>query len=92
MRQKFRRLAFVHVCKDMPPWMAHFDSDFDAIIDGTYSQLYGGRDVDSYSLFQIEDGQVVNHISWYKEEQLTLLPKQDQGKAEQMVEDYRFAE
>lgn len=90
MKQKFRKLSFVHVCKDMPKQMSHFDSDFDAIIEGTYSQLYGGTDIDSYSIYMIKDGKVVNCIAWYKENQLTLLKKQDRKKAEEMIEEFNF--
>jgi hypothetical protein len=90
VKQKFGKLSFVHVTKDMPTWMSHFDSDFDAIVEGTYSQMYGGKDVDSYSLFKIENGKIVNCISWYHEPQLTLLPEQDRDKAEAMIEEYRM--
>jgi len=90
MKQKFRKLSFVHVTKDMPDYMGHFDSDFDAIVDGTYSQIYGGRGLGSYALYKIEEGKVVNRLSWYKESQLILLPVQDYEKAEGMVEIYNL--
>ncbi|MHC4616801.1 MAG: hypothetical protein ACYTEQ_03510 [Planctomycetota bacterium] len=90
MKQKFGKLSFVHVCKDLPPDMGHFLSDVDAIVDGTYSQKFGGRDIDSYSLFVIRAGKVVDNISWYEEDQLTLLPDQDRDRAEEMIEAYRF--
>ena len=92
MKQKFGILTFVHVCKEMPKEMSHFDSDFDAIVEGTYSQLCDGKDVDSYALYQIKDGKIVDNISWYKEDQLTALPNQDKGKAEEMIESYNFEE
>ena len=90
MKQKFRKLTFVHVCKDMPAMMSHFESDFDAIVDGTYSQIYGGEDIFSYALFMIKDGKIVNRVSWYKEDQLTELETQDREKAEEMIEEYQF--
>lgn len=90
MKQKFGRLTFVHVCKEMPTDMSHFDSDFDAIVEGTYSQLYNDKDIDSYALYQIKDGKIWNRISWYKEDQLTALPDQDPVKAEEMIETYNF--
>lgn len=90
MKQKFRKLTFVHVSKEMPKCMAHFASDFDAIIDGTYSQLYGGSDIKQYSIFKIKDGKVVNSISWYYESQLTALDSQDREKAEDMIEEYNL--
>ncbi len=92
MKQKFRQLSFVKVCKKMPEDMKYFDKDFKAIVGGTYSQIYGGRDIDSYSLYQIKDGKIVDELSWYYENQLTLLPDQDRDKAEEMIEDYHFEE
>jgi hypothetical protein len=74
----------------MPKSMLHFDSDFDAIVNGTYSQLYGGTDIDSYSLYKISGDRIVDSISWYKEDQLTLLSKQDINKAEEMIEQFNF--
>ena len=74
----------------MPPSMAHFAAGFEGIVDGTYSQIHGGRDIDSYAVWVIADGKIVNRISWYREHQLTALPVQDREKAEQMVEDYNF--
>jgi hypothetical protein len=88
MKQKFKKLSFVHVCKDMPSEMRHFPSDFDAIVEGTYKQLCGGDDVDSYSLYMLQNGKIVNCISWYYEDQLTLLPYQDKIQAKKLIEKY----
>jgi hypothetical protein len=88
MKQKFRKLSFVKVCDEMPPMMRHFESGFEAIVAGTYSQIYGGGDTDSYSLFQIENGKIVDCISWYEENQLTLSENQDRDKAEDMIKEY----
>ncbi len=90
MKQKFRKLSFVHVGNNMPSEMSHFDKDFDAIVDGTFSQIHGGRDIDSYAVFKIKDGKIINWIAWYKEDQLSLLPEQDIYKAEDMIEEYHF--
>ena len=90
MKQKFRKLTFVKVADEMPVMMSHFDSGFVGIIDGSYSQLYGGGDVSNYSVYQIEDDKVVNHISWYDESQLTELKDQDRFKAEEMIEEFNF--
>jgi len=43
MKQKFKIYEFVHITKDMPLWMQHFPSDVDAIIRGSYADLYGGN-------------------------------------------------
>lgn len=86
MKQKFRKLTFVKVDDEMPQSMSHFDKGFIGIVDGTYSQIYGGDKIDIYSLYKTEEGQVVNRISWYKEYQLTELKDQDREKAEEMIE------
>jgi hypothetical protein len=70
--------------------MKHFPSDFIGIVAGTYSQLYSGTNIQSYALWKVEDGKVVNRISWYDEDQLTLCDEQDRVKAEEMVEAYNF--
>lgn len=92
MKQKFGKLSFVRVCDKMPPHMSHFEAGFDAIVEGTYSQLYGGSDITSYSLYKIENGKIVNQMSWYEENQLSLLPDQDRDKAEEMIEKYNLEE
>lgn len=90
MRQKFRKLTFVKVADDMPDHMSHFDAGFIGIVDGTYSQIYGGKDVSSYCLYKVFNGKIVCRISWYEENQLTALPDQDREKAEEMIENYNF--
>ena len=90
MKQKFIKLTFVKVDDEMPEMMSHFDKGFIGIVDGTYSQLYGGNDINSYGLYKVEDGKIVNRISWYYESQLTELEEQDRGKAEDMIEAYNL--
>ena len=90
MKQKFRKLTFVKVSDKLPDCMSHFPCGFIAIVNGTYSQIYGGRNIESYSLYVVENGKVVNSIAWYYEDQLTELPEQDRAKAENMIEDYNF--
>lgn len=90
MKQKFGKLSFVRVCKDMPECMSHFDSDFHAIVCGTHSQIYGGPDINRYSLYKLLDGKVVNMISWYDEDQLTICEQQDRDEAEDLIEQYNL--
>lgn len=90
MKQKYSIHSFVRVADKLPLNMSHFDSGFDAIVTGTYSQRYGGNDVKSYSLCKIDNGEVVNAISWYQEDQLSLLSDQDIEKASEMVEAYNL--
>jgi hypothetical protein len=91
MKQKFSRLSFIHICKEMPSFMMHYESDFDGIIDGSHSQLHGGKDIHEYAVYQIKEGKIVNRIAWYNESQITLLDKQDRAKAEEMIEEYNFS-
>ena len=70
--------------------MSHFDSDFDAVVDGTYSQKFGGSDIDSYSVYVLSEGKVVNRLSWYHENQLTVLAKQDNRLADELIEEYNL--
>lgn len=88
MKQKFRKLTFVKVDDEMPPEMSHFPSGFIGIVDGTYSQLYGGDNIKSYSLYEIKDNKIVNQHAWYYEDQITELKEQDREKAEEMIEEY----
>ena len=88
MKQKFKELTFVHITKDLPKSMSHFECDFDAIVEGTYAQLWGGDDVDSYSVYQLRKGKIVNCISWYHEDQLIALPNQDRRKAKELIGSY----
>lgn len=90
MKQKFRQLSSVHVCKDMPQSMSHFPSDFDAIVAGTYSQLCSGDNIDSYQVYRVENGKVVTSIAWYRESQLTQIEGPDSDTAEEMIEDYNM--
>ena len=91
MKQKFPKLSFVKIAKDMPPCMDHFDSDFIGIVDGTYSQEYGGNNIDSYSIYKLDNNfTVVNRIAWYDEDQLSLIPLQDSGFAEELIEEYNM--
>jgi len=94
MKQKFRRSTFVKVDNEMPNHMSHFFCGFVGIVDATYSQKFGGKDIKSYAVYQLNDDRtkVINRISWYDEEQLTALPdeEQDRDKAEDMIEEYNL--
>ncbi len=74
----------------MPPDMWHFEKGFIGIVQGTYSQIYGSKDIDNYSVYQTDGEKIINIISWYRENQLTLMEHQDREKAEEMIEEYNF--
>ena len=92
MRQKYMRGTFVHISKDLPETMKYYPRDSDAIVDATYSQKYGGPDIDNYSVYLLDGGKIINHISWYGVEHLSLLPTQDRDQAEEMIEEYNLGE
>ena len=57
----------------LPVYMKHFDGNCTAIVIYTYTEKYGrsGADPDKeYSLFILKKG---NEVSWYHEDQLTLI-------------------
>lgn len=54
---------------EMPVSMSHFRGNCDATVLYTYAHAYGGDDVRSYCLDVDGEGSV----SWYSEDQLTLL-------------------
>tara|TARA_R110002020_G_scaffold472646_1_gene701003 strand:- start:176 stop:739 length:564 start_codon:yes stop_codon:yes gene_type:complete len=71
MKQKFKRGNLVRIAKELGSTMKHFKNDKDAIIVGSYSDLWGGSGNNKYAIM-FEDG---NTSSWYEESQLTLLGK-----------------
>jgi len=92
MKQKFKKLSFIHVCKELPDDMSHFENDFDGIVCGTYSQEYGGGNIKDYCVYKLENGKIVDQIAWYDESQITLSDHQDRDKAEEMIEKYNLGD
>jgi hypothetical protein len=88
-KQKFFRGQRVHICKDLGKCMSHFTNDKDAIVMGSYSDLYGGngRQNHIYSLL-IKDKTHWFSCSWYEEWQLTLIDK-DRDKGERILQRYK---
>jgi hypothetical protein len=91
-KQKFPRGAKVKVnVSKKKTWMSHFTTGFTGIVEGTYSQLYGGNDVKQYSVFVLDDkGVIVNCIAWYDEDDLTLVKGWDRKRGVDMIEQYEF--
>ena len=74
MVQKFFKGDLVQV-GEMPSTMRHFAGNCKAIVLYTYSEQYGRRGSDSdkdYSLFILKRGEH-GEVSWYHEDQLTLI-------------------
>ena len=90
LTQKFPRGSKVAVCKEMPSCVSHFESGFNAIVQYTYAQKYGGDDINSYSLIKLdENDNPINNISWYTENQLSLI-SDDLVKGKDIIERYFF--
>lgn len=74
MRQKYQHGDMVRIADDLGNTMSHFESGVDAIILGSYKDLFGGgmeHQYKEYSVYIRGKGDV----SWYKEEQLELIKK-----------------
>ncbi len=72
--QKFKRGARVKVCDEMPLYMFHFPSGFEAIIEYSYAQKFWGDDTKNYCLIALDEkSEPINSIAWYHESQLTLV-------------------
>jgi hypothetical protein len=74
MTQKFFKGDLVQV-GEMPPMMRYFQGNCKAIVLYTYTEQYGrsGANPDKdYSLFILKSGER-GEVSWYHEDQLTLI-------------------
>ena len=72
--QKLHKGDLVHIAANLGASMSHFQSDTDAIVLGSYADLYPqydtkGTQTDHYSLF-IKGG---GESAWYYDSQLTLI-------------------
>jgi hypothetical protein len=90
-KQKFLRGQRVRI-GEMPPCISHFYHNTEAIVMDTYRGRYGGGSKneygDDYTLFIFnKDGTSYGPVSWYKENQLTLVDD-DRDKGEQIIQNY----
>ena len=70
---KYHKGDHVKIAEDLGETMSHFEADCEAIVLYSYKDKYGGKDcdVEDYSVYIKGVGQV----SWYEENQLTLIRK-----------------
>lgn len=70
--QKFFKGDLVRIAKDLGPSMSHFEKDCEAVVMYTYAEAYGPgrRNETQYSLVLLPSGA---QVSWYDEDQLTLI-------------------
>ena len=70
--QKYHVGERVMIAKDLGPMMRHFPKGKAATVMYTYAHMYGGDNIDSYSL----DVDGIGEISWYEEWQLSSIVPQ----------------
>lgn len=88
MKQKFKKYDFVH-CVEYEKHFALFGDEFDAIVEYSYYEEYGGENSENdYSLFILKGDKVVSNAAWYDEDQLTLI-KRDIPLAKKLIEEYK---
>ena len=69
---------------------SHFPHSIEAIVMGTYSQLYGGVNVRDYQLFLLDSQGLVRGTSaWYNEEDLNYVDNNIEENW-RLVECYNF--
>jgi hypothetical protein len=88
-KQKFFRGQRVRICDKFPEYMSHFSgTGCVAIVQYSYSDVYGPPHEGDYSLLIFEN----NHwfsVSWYKEDQLTLIDN-DRDAGERILQEYKY--
>lgn len=81
--QKFPIGSFVMVGKNLGGCMSHFPKDLPACIEYTYCHAFGTSDVKSYSLLIRFSENKWSSVSWYYEDQLSLITDQ------QLIEQFK---
>jgi hypothetical protein len=80
LKQKFRRGNLVHIKKGTCP--AYFEQGRDAIIIGSYDDLYGGGNIFEYTVMFEEGGE----SAWYHGNSLILIDEGGENLIEQAKE------
>ena len=93
MMQKFRTFTKVKAIKGKEKNIDCFCCNNSFIVEGTYSQLCGGNDIKSYSLYVLseDEKEIINCIAWIKEKHLTACENQNTKEHyEDMIEKYNL--
>jgi hypothetical protein len=93
-KQKFRRYQFVQVASRPNDHVSVY-GNFPGIICGSYSDKFGGKRVNIYSVYELgvtKDGvdKVVDRRSWYDESQISPTQAQDTCLAADLIEEYNL--
>lgn len=90
LKQKFRQFSCVVFKHDISNDVLFKHMKY-AIIRGTYSQLYGGQNVKSYSIYLVnKNNKIYNSCSWSQENVLEQVRRVSKNRAEEMVEEYNL--
>ena len=71
MKQKFFKGDLVRIARKLPSTMSHFPAGRLAYVEGSYADLYGGRNKTDYAL----NVKGIGRVSWYPESVLTLIAR-----------------
>lgn len=89
--QKFKRGSEVQITKQYKdPADAYLSySGYNAIVEYTYGQEYGGNNYNSYSLIILCENIPINSVAWYNEDDIILI-SDDINKGLQIIEKYKY--
>ena len=90
MRQKFFRGQLVWVWKSPETWgMDHFTFNRKAIVIGSYSDQYGGKNTSDFTLLLFkQNGNPQDKCSWYHDHQMKLL-SDNRKNGEKIIQSYK---
>ncbi len=88
MKQKYLRLDMVKVVETTRPSR----QTYIAIINASYSQLYGGKEVDRYSVYVLDDNlNIINHCAWVHDFEITKIKEcLTKMQMEEKIEKFNF--
>ena len=88
-KQKFLRGQRVRISDVMPNCMRHFECGCEAIVVSTYRETCGRHSYpQDYTLLILNvNGEPSRSVSWYEENQLTLI-NSDRDSGEQLIQTY----
>lgn len=92
MRQKFRTFEVVTINERNHQWESNDRKGMRCIIDKAEYRNYHEGDSIEYSVYLLDGGKVINHISWFNENQLSKVNVMSKEAAEDLIIDYRLGQ